>query len=136
MPRLDSYGAMPTGLSDYLSLYGWHFSKKLCEYAVSKMRKRKSATSKESEKITPYTKEQVDEMLKRQNIELEHDAGYDAVFVANMLKSDYSQLDEQKLAYFVRDYLDDIDGYDGIALTRYYADCVGKGEPVIWQDMI
>ena len=29
--RLDSRDKLPSGMEEYLSAYGWHFSKKLCE---------------------------------------------------------------------------------------------------------
>ena len=35
--RLDVYDYFPDGMTDYLSIYGWHFSKKMCEWAVSKI---------------------------------------------------------------------------------------------------
>lgn len=77
--------------------------------------------------------------MKQYNIEVKNAKGYDCVFVANMALADYhgsSIADTQRLAMFVRDYIDDADGYEGIALTRYYADCIGKGEPVEWGEMI
>jgi hypothetical protein len=37
--RLDTYSKLPSGLEDYLSCYGWHFNKKLCDFAVSQMKK-------------------------------------------------------------------------------------------------
>ena len=39
MERLDSYSGYPSGMEEYLSAYGWHFSKKMCDWAVSKMYK-------------------------------------------------------------------------------------------------
>ena len=36
---------------------------------------------------------------------------------------------------FVRDYIDDSDGYDGLPFTRFLADCIGSGKPVIWEDI-
>lgn len=53
--------------------------------------------------------------------------------------SDYlgdSVPDDAHLARYVKNVLDDKDGYDGIALTRFLADCNGKGIPVMWEDMI
>lgn len=134
--RLDTRGRMPSGMEEYLSYNGWHFNKKLCEWAVSKMYK-KSGIRKEY--ITPYTKESVDTLLKAHNIKLENNFGYDCVYVANMAKADYyesSIVDEVHLAKFIKDYLDDPDGYDGIAMTRFYADCIGSGTPISWEDMI
>ena len=56
-----------------------------------------------------------------------------------MAKADYfksSIADEQHLALFVKDYIDDVDGYSGIALTRYMADCIGGGTPIEWEDVL
>lgn len=133
MTRMDYYDILPAGMDAYLSVYSWHFSKKLCEWAVSKMRDRNG------NKVQLKPKEEVDAILKRNNIQLENDRGYDAVFVMHMGMSDYmgsSIIDEPHLARYVKDVLDDEDGYDGIALTRFLADCNAKGEPIIWQDVI
>ena len=84
-------------------------------------------------------KEEVEELLKKYGIKLEKDAGYDCVYVANMAKADYyksSIMDEAHLALFVKDYIDDPDGYDGLPFTRFYADCIGSGTPIIWDDML
>ena len=85
------------------------------------------------EKITPYTKDNLDALLKANNVSIENDVGYDALYVLNMAKADYhgsSITEDVKMIKFVKDYLDDPDGYDGIALTRFYADCIGKGEMI------
>ena len=34
---LDTYDKYPKSMRDYLSQYGWHFSKKACEMACSNM---------------------------------------------------------------------------------------------------
>ena len=117
----------------YLSTYGHHFSKKMCEWAISKMR------DMNGNKVPMRTKEQVDNILRANRIELKNDYGYDAVFVLHMCISDYvgsSIVDEKHAAMYVRDTLDDVDGYDGIAFDRFIADCNGKGVPIIWSDMI
>lgn len=136
--RKDSYEILPSGQREYLSNYGWHFSKKLCEWAVGKMEKEDANGNKK--KLQPYTREQVEGMLKQQNIELKNNKSiYDAVYVANMAKSDYlgsSIPGEQYIVKFIKDYLDDPDGYEGIALTRFYADCNGKGLPLFWEDFM
>ena len=133
MARLDYYDIMPEGMEAYLSNYGWHFSKKMCEWAVSRMRDRNGNP------IPTKTKEQVEDTLKTHNIMLKNDRGYDKVFVMHMGLADYlgsSITDEAHLAKYVKDVLDDEDGYEGIAFTRFYADCNGKGTPIIWADMI
>ena len=52
------------------------------------MKMENKSTGKE-EKLEPISKEQVEELLKKYSINLEKDAGYDSVYVANMAKSDY-----------------------------------------------
>lgn len=136
--RLDTYDKLPSGMREYLSTYGWHFSKKMCEWAVSRMKVKDPATGKEK-RIEPLTKEYVEEMLKKYGVKIENDKGYDCVYAANMAKADYyksSITDEQHLAMFVKDYLDDVDSYDGVPLTRFYADCIGKGVPIEWEDYL
>ena len=131
--RLDDREEFPTGLEKYLSMYGWHFSKKLCNFAVSNMRKDSG------ERIAPITKEALDLLLAKNGIELDNKFGYDYVFVANMCKADYlgsSVPDEAHLAKFVKDYCDDPDGYAELPMTRFYADTIGKGIPIIWEDML
>lgn len=134
---MDSRDKYPSGMEDYLAFNGWHFNKKMCEWAVSKMYKINVAKRKEY--IAPYTKETVESLLKANNVKLDNEVGYDAVYVANMAKADFygsSISDDMHLAKFIKDYLDDPDGYDGIVFTRFYADCIGSGTPIMWEDML
>ena len=136
--RLDNYGAYPSGMREYLSTYGWHFSKKMCEWAVSRMYKD-GEENKPEQAIPNYTRERVDLLLKRFNLKLEKNKGYDDVYVANMCKFDFlgSSIDnEMRLAQFIKDYIDDADAYEGMPFTRFYADCIGSGTPIMWEDMI
>ena len=90
-------------------------------------------------KVQMKSKDEVETILKRNNVEINNDQGYDKVFVMHMGLSDYfgsSIVDEAHLARYVKDVLDDEDGYDGIALTRFLADCCAKGVPIIWEDVI
>lgn len=133
MDRLDYYDILPEGMDAYLSHYGWHFSKKMCEWAVSKMRDRGGKP------VVMKTKEQVERILSTFGVQLENDKGYDKVFVMHMGISDYlggSIPDEAHLARYVKEVLDDRDGYEGIAFSRFFADCNGKGVPILWEDMI
>ena len=117
--RLDTYDRIPPAMADYLSQYGWHFSKKMCLWAVSHMKMENKSTGKE-EKLEPISKEH-------------------SVYVANMAKSDYyksSITDEAHLALFIKDYIDDVDAYNGMPFTRFYADCIGSGNPIMWEQMM
>ena len=80
-----------------------------------------------------------DALLKQYGIELKKDKGYDCVYVCNMALADYfgsSIPNPQYLAMFIRDYIDDEDGYDGLPFTRYYADTIGSGTPILWEEMM
>lgn len=136
MARFDSFSGYPSGMEEYLSVYGWHFSKKMCEWATSRMYKREG---QRKIYIEPFTKEKLDETLKRYSIKLTNDNGYDAVYVANMCKADYfgkSVRDEGALIQFIVDTIEDPDGYEGMVFTRFYADCIGSGTVINWEDMI
>lgn len=123
---------------DYIDAYGWHFSKKACEYAVSLM-KKKTPSSTKAEKIEPWTKEQVEDLLKRNNITLNNNKLYDFVFVANMARAYYmgsSIKDEQHLALFIKDYIDDVDASDEITFRRWLASLVANDEHIEWTDIL
>lgn len=133
MDRLDYYDIVPKGMDAYLSHHGWHFSKSMCEWAVKMMRTRDGG------RVTMRTKEQVEQMLRNNGVEIQNNKGYDIVYVTHMAYSDFygsSLRDEASVARYVKDYLDDVDGYDGIAFTRFMSDCIATGTPVDWEDMI
>lgn len=128
---------IPPALEDYLEYYGCHFNKKLCEYAVSLMTKDDGLGNEMP--ITPITKEELDEKLKRYNIRIKNNVLYDYVFAANMCKADYlheSVVDEQHLCLYVKNTIDDVDGYDGIVFWRWYTDMYFKNIGVSWDDML
>ena len=127
--RLDFYDDRPASMKRYLKYYGEHFNKKLCDFAVNKMNHGKA----------PVTKEKIDEILQKHNIKLEHNELNDYVYVYNMGNNDYmgsSIVDEKHLAMYVKDVIDDKDGYDGIVFNRWYADMVIQGIPIEWEDML
>lgn len=127
--RLDFYDDRPASMKNYLKYYGEHFNKKLCDFAVSKMNHGKS----------PITKEIIDVILKKHSIILENNELYDYVYVYNMGNNDFlgsSIVDEKHLALYVKDVIDDKDGYKGIVFNRWYADMVFQGIPIEWEDML
>lgn len=133
MGRLDYYDIRPAGLDAYLSYYGYHFSPAMARWAVSRMKKSGGG------QYQPMSKEDVDSLILKTGVSIENDIAYDAVYVANMVKSDRwgsSVRDEAQLALAIKDELDDPDGYEGQAFSRFLADCNGKGIPIVWEDMI
>lgn len=117
----------------YQQLYGPHFTKKLCDFAVGMMENDKG-------KIIPFTKEQIDQKLKLSNITLQYDKLYDAVYVANMCKADFlgSAIpnDDLHLCQYIKAVVDDPDGYDGQIFNRWLSDMKGMKIPVDWSDFV
>lgn len=114
----------------YLSEMGWHFNKKACEYAVQFLK------GKDNKPIKPYSKEEVDDLLKRQNVTLEHNKGWDYVYVANMAKSDMDGsplADEKSIANYVKIVIDDIDAADGEIMGCWYTKMIFRHIPVDWE---
>lgn len=114
----------------YLSEMRWHFNKKACEYAVQFLK------GKDNKPIKPYSKEEVDDLLKRQNVTLEHNKGWDYVYVANMAKSDMDGsplADEKSIANYVKIVIDDIDAADGEIMGCWYTKMIFRHIPVDWE---
>ena len=126
---LDLYDDRPSSMKRYLKYYGQHFNKKLCEFAVSNMKHGKGKIEKEK----------VKETLDKHGIVLENNELYDYVYVYNMGYNDFfgsSKKKKKHLAMYVKDVIDDEDGYDGIIFNRWYADTVSSGIPIEWDDML
>lgn len=133
---LTQYDIKPEEMVNYLRYYGPHFNKKLLEYAVSHMTK-KIGDSKQ--KIVPFTKERIDQLLDAYKIHLENNTLYDYMYVANMCKADLygsSIEDDLHLIKYIKDVIDDDDAYDGIVFNRWYADMCKKGVVIDWEEMI
>jgi hypothetical protein len=61
---------LPEDMERYLSYYGYHFNKKLYEFAVSKMKKADKQTRKE-ERISPADIENLERGLKKYKVNVE-----------------------------------------------------------------
>lgn len=65
--NFTDYDEKPEGMINYMRYYGPHFSKRLCEFAVSLM------TKEDGKPIKPFSKEEVRNMLQTAGITLRHD---------------------------------------------------------------
>lgn len=129
---------MPMEMKAYLRNNGFSFSKKACEFAVGLLRKENPATKKE-EKIEPWTKDQVEDLLKKHNIVLENNVGYNHVYAANMLKADKfksSIPDEQHLAMGVKDIIDDVDASPRLLFKQWVTHMDDSGIPIDWEEIL
>ena len=131
---LTQYDIKPEAMVNYLRYNGPHFNKKLLDFAVSKMTKQNGVP------IVPFKKEEIEQKLKTAGIQLKNVQLYDHVFVADMCRADYlgSSIpnDDVHIALYVKDVIDDPDGYDGLPFNRWYADMCRKGIVINWEEMI
>ena len=138
MNPLDMHDDMPIGMKRYISNYGWHFNKRAYDYAANQIKKRNPRTLKE-ENVEPYTKEYVDELLAKYNVQLKRKIMYDYVYAALMCKADYlgsSIEDEKHLALYIKDAIDDYDASDETTFRRWVATMIGNGNPIDWYEII
>ena len=137
MTPLTNY-CIPEDMEKYLSFYGFHFNKKMYEFAVSMMEKWDTATGK-MVKVTPYTPDEVKALLASYNVKIDSNDIYDAAYIATMVRADFwgsSIEDEQHLVLYVKDVLCDPDGYEGMPLHRFIADCNALGIVIFFERMI
>lgn len=129
---------MPPGMRSFVRAYGYNFNRKACNYAVSKMKRMNPATGKK-EAIDPLTKDDVDELLKKQGIKLEHNEGHNHVYIANMIKANYwksSIEDDAHMAKMIKDIIDDPDCPGGAVFRKWLAVCDEKGIMVDWDELL
>lgn len=129
---------MPEDMKNYLRYNGRHFNRKLCDFAIKQMKSRNPSTG-EVEDLVKLNREEVDAILKTYRIEIKNNQLHDYVFVANMCKADFlgrSVPDEQHLAQYIKDVIDDVDAYDGIVFNRWYADMCRSGVAIEWGEML
>ena len=120
-------------MEEYLERYGRHFNKNLFEFATSMM------VDRNSRKQPIWDKAKADDFLKTYGVVIKNAAGHDSAYVLNMARFDYygsSIVEDSKLSFYVRDYMDDIDGNPTRAFDEFYINCVAKGVPIFWEEML
>lgn len=136
MKSLDTWVDMPDDMKKYLKNYGYHFNRKIYEFAVSKMFKK---NGDKREKIQPIDKDKVQEILKKYNITLENDEMYDSSYVYSMIMADFmgkSIPNEQYAAMHIKDKIDDADQPDGYIFNEWYAKMCFAGIPIDWEEFV
>lgn len=134
--NFTAYEVMPEDLAIYLSHNGPHFNKEAFEFAISNMYKDED---EDKDDFKPIDKRQVDAILTKYNIKVKNNKLYDAAYVANMCIADYlnsSIANEQMMAKFIKDTLDDPDGCEGLIFNRWIADMKWIGIPIPWDEFI
>lgn len=117
----------------YLSENGWHFNEKACKYAVQYLK------DKNNKPIKPYSKEEVDDLLKRQGVTLAKNKEWDYVYVASMARSDMEGsplADDRSIANYIKIVIDDADAADGEIMGCWYTKMIFRNIPVNWAALI
>ena len=113
------------------------FSKKLAEWAISKMETEDQATGV-MKKIVPRKLDDVQEVLKENKIAYPDEFVYTAWYLFNMAIADYPKAlktDEQR-ALFVDETLCDPDGCVENVLDCFVTKMCNAGVPIHWEDML
>lgn len=134
---LYDYELTPPAMKAYLRNYGFSFSKKACEYAVSLMEK-KNLASGNMERIDAWGKEKVEECFKKNNIVLEGALTYDHVYVFNMALADYPKSipNETSRCLFVKETLEDVDASPDNVFRKWIVSMDSMGIPIYWEDLL
>lgn len=128
-------------ISEYEAIYQDHyhgqFSRKLAMWAVSNMRVKDTATGK-LKAIIARSMDDVEDILKSNDINIPHDSIYTALYLFNMAVADYPKTlttDKQR-ALFVEETLCDPDGERGNVLACFVAKMCNAGVPIFWEEFI
>lgn len=122
---------------EYIEKNGHHFNEHTLKFSVSNMYYL-DKDGKEA-KITPATEEDLHRLIKEHNVEIHNYHLYDCLYVLNMAKADFlssSIEDDKHLILYVKDLIDDPDGYEGLVFNRWCADLKGKEVEIDWHSLI
>lgn len=128
---------MPRAMRRYLKYFGWHFNKQSYEFAASLMWKESADGKKE--RVEPLLKEQVDELLKANNITLDTRGNWDYMYWAMQCKADLMPdaiEDAKHHALYVKRMTEDVDVTDEAAFRVWYIKTVGSGIGIPFDDFL
>lgn len=121
----------------YEDSYHGLFSKKLAEWAISKMQVKDPAT-KTMKHIVERKLDDVKDVLEEYKVELPSEFAYTAWYLFNMCVADYPKTcktDEQR-AMFVEETLCDPDGQPENVLDCFVTKMCNAGVPIFWEEMM
>lgn len=113
----------------YLAENGWHFNKAACEYAIQYLK------DNNNKPVKAVSKEDIDAIMKKHNVTLEKNKGWDYVYAYHMAVSDMSGsplADEKSIVAYVKILIDDPDAADGEVMACWYAKMLRRRNPVDW----
>lgn len=118
----------------YEDMYHGMFSKKLAEWAISKMSKE-DQSSKTIKRIVARKLDDVQQVLSENKITLPDEFVYTSWYLFNMAVADYPKslkTDEQR-ALFVEETLCDPDGMPENVLDCFVTKMCNAGVPIYWE---
>ena len=133
---LDYMDDLPRSMRRYLKYYGWHFNKAAYEFAASMMWRDDNG---KKQRVPTMTKEEVDELLKTNNITIDTHGNYDYVYWAMQCKADLMPdaiEDSRHQALYVKRMMNDVDTTDEAAFRCFYIKAVGSGIAVPFEDFL
>ena len=135
---LYDYELTPPAMKAYLRNYGFNFSKKACEYAVSLMERMESTPVPKKVRITPWSKDKVAECFKKNGITLNGELNYNHVYLFNMATADYAKAlpDERAICLFVKESAEDVDSNPDNIFRKWIISMDGNGIPIYWEDIL
>ena len=129
---LDAYDDIPIGMKRYFRNYGWNVNAKLYEYAQKALRDRRGS------RIPPMDQQQFDDFMARNGVTLENDMLCNGRIVLDIARARFSQSsleDEQHLARYVKDVIDDPDAAEGETFDTICMEMTRRGIPIDWDEM-
>ena len=134
---LDYMDEIPRSMRRYLDYYGWHFNKPAYEYAASLMWKEDKDGKKV--KVEPVKKEEVDKILKDNNVEIENKGNWDYMYWAMQCRADLMPEaieDEKHMAKYVKMMTDVPDVSDETTFRKWYITMIGNGNGVPFEEFL
>lgn len=118
----------------YEDSYHGLFSKKLAEWAISKM-ETKDASTKTMKPIVSRKLDDVKEVLEEFNVELPNEFMYTAWYLFNMAVADYPKTckTDEARAMFVEETICDPDGIPENVLDCFVTKMCNAGVPIYWE---
>jgi hypothetical protein len=121
----------------YEDMYHGEFSKRLAEWAISKMMKKEPGT----DTLKPIMKKTPDEtmkILKQFGANIQDKSKYTAWYLWHMALADYQNAlpTDERRSYFVYETIYDPDGCTANVLDCFVTKMCNAGEPIYWEEML
>ena len=118
----------------YMDAYQGQFSRKLAEWAISKMEVNDETTGK-MKKLLPHPIEEMEDVLKANSVTIPDECIYTAWYLYNMCYADYrkSLEDKKHIALHIQETLCDPDGDPSNVLCCFVAKMNNAGVAIHWE---